>query len=77
MHKETALGSDVDFAGLICDLLNTLRPLARQHKVSFDTLGDLTALADRVHAEVAASNTVVNFVPLVGAWSRRSINSMK
>jgi hypothetical protein len=35
------------------------------------TLSDFDALPERIQAEVAESNAVVNFVPLVGAWSRK------
>jgi SAM-dependent methyltransferase len=72
MHMETLLGSDADFTGLLCGLASSLKPLAQQHKVSFDALGELDTLGERVHAEVAASNTVVGFVPLVAAWSRKA-----
>jgi ubiquinone/menaquinone biosynthesis C-methylase UbiE len=77
MHMETPLGSDADFTRLIYDLVGSLRPLAQQHNVSLETLGDLDTLPDRIQAEVATSNTVVSFVPLVGAWSRKptDINS--
>jgi ubiquinone/menaquinone biosynthesis C-methylase UbiE len=71
MHMETPLGSDANFTGLICDLLCSVRPLAQQHNVSLDTLGNLDTLSKRIHAEVTASNTVVSFVPLVGVWSRK------
>ena len=71
MHKETPLGSDATFLGLLCDLLDSLKPLAHQHDVSLEGLGDLDTLSDRIHAEVAAANTVVSFVPLVGAWARK------
>jgi 2-polyprenyl-3-methyl-5-hydroxy-6-metoxy-1,4-benzoquinol methylase len=75
MHMETPLGSDATFAGLICDLISSVRPLAQQHNVSFDALGDLDTLSDRIQAEVAASNTVVSFVPLVGVWARKPKNT--
>ena len=71
MHMETPLGSDAKFVDLICDLLASVRPLAHQHNVSLEGLGDLDTLSDRIHAELAAANTVVSFVPLVGAWARK------
>ena len=71
MRIETLLGSDAGFTGLLCDLVSSLKPLAQRHNVSFDGLGDLETLAGRVHAEVVASNSMVSFVPLVGAWSRK------
>jgi len=72
MHMETALGSDAEFTRLIYEVLGSLRPLAQQLNVPVETLGDFNTLPDRILAEVAASNTVVSFVPLVGAWSRKS-----
>jgi len=71
MHMETPLGSDANFAGLICDLLGSVRPLAQQHKVSLDALGDLSTLSARIQAEVAVLNKIVSFVPLVGVWARK------
>ena len=75
MHLEMPLGSDTDFIRLTSDLLCSLRPLAEQHKVSLKELGDLDALPDRICAEVAAANTVVSLIAVVGAWSRKPIYS--
>ncbi len=75
MHMEMPLGSDADFAGLICGLLDSVQPLAHQHSVSLEVLGDFDTLPDRIQAEIAASNTMVSFVPMVGAWSRKSIDA--
>ena len=71
MHMETPLGSDANFTSLICDLIDSLRPLARANNVSLDALGDLNSLSDSIQAEVAASNTVVSLIPFVGVWARR------
>jgi len=71
MHMETPLGSDANFTDLLCDLMSSMRPLAQQHRVSLDALGNLDTLSDRIQAEVTASNTVVSFVPMVGVWSRK------
>jgi ubiquinone/menaquinone biosynthesis C-methylase UbiE len=71
MHIEMPLGNDTAFTGLICDLIGSVRPLARQHNVPLEALGDLDTLPTRIETEVAASNSVVSFVPLVGAWSRK------
>jgi ubiquinone/menaquinone biosynthesis C-methylase UbiE len=75
MHMETALGSDADFTRLIHGLLRSVRPLALQHNVSLEMLGDFETLPERIQAEVAALNTVVSFVPMVGAWSRKPIDA--
>jgi hypothetical protein len=71
MHLEIPLGSDVDFLRVISGLVCSLRPLAEQHNVSLQKLGDLDTLPDRICAEIAAANTVVSIVPLLGAWSRK------
>ena len=71
MHMDIPLGSDTNFTGLICGLLGSLRPMAQRHNVSLDELGDFETLPARIQAEIAASNTVVSFVPIVGAWSRK------
>ena len=71
MHLEIPLGSDVDFLRVISDLVCSLRPLTEQHNVSLEELGDLDTLPDRICAEIAAANTVVSIVPLLGAWSRK------
>jgi SAM-dependent methyltransferase len=71
MHLEIPLGSDIDFLRVISELVCSLRPLAEQHNVSLEELGNLDTLPDRICAEVAAANTVVSIVPLLGAWSRK------
>lgn len=73
MNMEIPLGFDAEFTGLISNLIASVQPLAEQHKVSLKPLGDMDTLANRIHAEVAASNSVVSFVPLVGAWSRKPV----
>jgi len=75
MHLEIPLGSDVDFLRVISDLVCSLRPLSEQHNVSLEELGGLDTLPDRICAEIAAANTVVSIVPLVGAWSRKLADS--
>jgi ubiquinone/menaquinone biosynthesis C-methylase UbiE len=71
MHLEIPLGSDSAFVRIISELLCSLQPLARQHRVSLEEVGDLNTLRDRICAEITTANTVVSVVPLVGAWSRR------
>ncbi len=71
MHMELLLGSDAESTGIILDVLGSLRPLAQQHNVSHEALGDFATLQERTQAEIAEANTVVSFVPLVGVWSRK------
>ena len=72
MHLEIPLGSDGNFIAVIADLLCSLRPLAKRHNVSLEELGDLNTLRHRLYAEVAAANTVVSLIALVGVWARKS-----
>jgi ubiquinone/menaquinone biosynthesis C-methylase UbiE len=71
MHMETPMGSDADFTSLICDLVVSVRPLAQQHGISLDALGNFDTLSERIQSEIAAANTVVTFVPMIGTWSRK------
>jgi ubiquinone/menaquinone biosynthesis C-methylase UbiE len=71
IRMEIPLGSDSDFTRWIYDLLCSLRPQIEQQNLSLEPLGDFTTLPERLQAEVAASKTVVPFVALVGAWSRK------
>jgi hypothetical protein len=75
MHMEVPLGSAADFTRILCEVLFSLAPRAQKNCVSLESLGDLTTLRDRVQAEVVASNTVVSFLPLVGASSYRRPDS--
>jgi ubiquinone/menaquinone biosynthesis C-methylase UbiE len=75
MHLEIPLGSDTGFIRVISDLVCSLQPLAKQHSVSLEELGDLSTLRDRICAEVATANTVVSVVPLLGVWSRKPADS--
>ena len=75
MHLEIPLGSDAGFVRIISDLVCSLQPLAMVHNVSLEELGDLNTLRDRIRAEIAAANTVVSVVPLLGAWSRKPADS--
>jgi ubiquinone/menaquinone biosynthesis C-methylase UbiE len=71
MHMEILLGKDPDFTRWIYDVLCSLRPQIEQLNLSLDRLGDWDTLPERLHTEVAASKTVVAYVAVVGAWSRK------
>lgn len=70
MRIEMILGSQPGFTTWICDLLDSLLPMARQHRIPLDALGELETLSSRVHAEVLAANVAVPWIALVAAWSR-------
>ena len=76
MRMEILLGSEPDFTRWIYDLLCSLRPQIQQLNLSLDGLDDFDTLLERLQAEVAASKTVVPFVALVGAWSRRPMDQV-
>ena len=72
MRVETLLGNASDFALWIYDLLRSLRPQIERHNISLEGLGDFETLAARLEAEVTQSRSVVPYVTLVGAWSRKA-----
>lgn len=74
MHLEMVLGSEPDFTRWTYDLLCSLRPQSERVGLSLQTLGDFDTLLARLQAEVVASNTIVPWVALVGAWSRKPTN---
>jgi SAM-dependent methyltransferase len=69
MHMEILLGGDADCMQMPIDVLRSLHPLAQQHKVSLEALGNLETLPARIHTEATRLNIVVNFIPIVSAWS--------
>jgi SAM-dependent methyltransferase len=71
MSLEMPLGNDPEFTRWVPDILGSLLALVRQFNLPLEPLGDLHTLPQRIQAEVAASNTVVTWVALVGAWSRK------
>jgi SAM-dependent methyltransferase len=71
MHMEILLDSKPDFGRWTYDLLCSLRPQIQQQNLSLERLGDFGTLPERLQAEIDASKTVVPFVALVGAWSRK------
>jgi ubiquinone/menaquinone biosynthesis C-methylase UbiE len=71
VHMETALGSGPDFISICSDCLASVEPIARQHNVALESLGNLCTLATRIHEEVSAANKVASLIPLVGMWARK------
>ena len=71
MSLEMPLGNDPEFVRWVPDVLASLLPQARQFNLPLEPLGDLTTLRKRLQAEVAASNSVVTWMAMVGAWSRK------
>lgn len=71
MRLEMELGHDPDFARNISDATLSICPQIEKLNLALEKLGDLQTLQQRLQDEVAASNTVVPWLPLVGAWSRQ------
>ena len=74
MSLEMPLGSDSEFTRWVPDVLGSLLPLVHRFKLPLEPLGDLNTLPERIHAEIAASNSVVTWMALVGAWSRKPVS---
>ena len=70
MHMDVPLEGGRVFAELATDALHASLPAAKRLAISLDGIGDLETLADRLHREIASSDSVVPWIPLVGAWSR-------
>jgi SAM-dependent methyltransferase len=68
---ETPVGSDLAFSRVVPEVLESVQPLAKQHGVSLDAVGDFATLPDRVQEEIDAAKAMVSWVPLVGAWARK------
>ena len=72
MRLEMELGHDPDFTRWVSDVVNTLLPQIKKFDLPLAHLGDLDTLEQRLQEEVAASQTVVPWIALVGAWCRKS-----
>src|SRR2546423_14452152 len=72
MSLEMPLGNDPEFVRWVPDVLGSLLPIAQRFDLPLKPLGDLNTLPQRIQAEVSASNSVVTWMALVGAWSRKS-----
>ena len=70
MDLEMPLGNDPDFIRWMPDSVCSLLPQMKQLNLSLETLGDFETFPARVQAEVTASNTVVTWMALVGAYTR-------
>ena len=70
MRLEIPLGNDPDFTRWVYDVLCSLKPQINELNLPIEQLGDMDTLRDRLQEEVAASNTVVPGIALVGAWCR-------
>ncbi len=70
MRMDVLLDSTPDFTLWIYEVLRSLRPHIEQHCDALQALGDFETLWVRLLSEVAASHTVVPYLPVVSAWCR-------
>jgi ubiquinone/menaquinone biosynthesis C-methylase UbiE len=70
MRFEMELGHDPDFSRNVSDATLSIWPQIEKLDLQVERLGDLRTLQQRLQNEIAASNTVVPWLPLVGAWCR-------
>ena len=71
MRLYMELGHDPSFTRWLSDGLRSARPHFSRLRISTDPLGDLYTLRDRLQAEVTSARTVVPWLAMVGAYSRR------
>lgn len=74
MRLVMELGHDPDFTRWLSDVTVSIRPQIERLNLSFDRLGNLDTLEQRLQEEVASSRTVVPWLALVGAWCRTRAN---
>jgi ubiquinone/menaquinone biosynthesis C-methylase UbiE len=74
MRLAMELSADPEFTRLLSDAIGSVRPQFERFNLSLEPLGDLDTLRERLQTEVASSNTVVPWIPLVGAWCRIPVN---
>jgi len=74
MNLEMPLGNDPEFIRWVPDVLGSLLPQVQQFNLPLEPLGDLATLPQRLQAEIAAANTIVSWMAMVGAWSRKPAN---
>jgi len=65
------IGSGPEFTRWVPDVLGSLMPLIQKFQLPLEPLGDFNTLPERIHAEVAASRSLVTWFGLVGAFSRK------
>lgn len=74
MRLVMELGHGPDFTRWLSDTTNSVRPQIERLNLSVEKLGNPDTLQQRLYEEVASSNTVVPWLPLVGAWCRTRAN---
>jgi hypothetical protein len=70
MRLEMELGYEPEFTRWVSDSIRSVLPHLGRYGLSYEALGDLDTLQERLQEEVARSRTVVPWVGLVVAWCR-------
>jgi ubiquinone/menaquinone biosynthesis C-methylase UbiE len=71
MRLEMEMGCDPDFTRWLSDVVRSVGPRIQEMGLDRAALGDFETLQDRLQEEVASSNTVVPWIGLVAAWTRK------
>jgi SAM-dependent methyltransferase len=71
MRLEMVLGADSDTTRWASDVVRSVQPELERFKMRYAALGDLATLQERLHSEVIAARSVVPWIGLVAAWSRK------
>lgn len=72
MNVDMMLGADDEFADAINNILQSLAPQGRLNGVSFDALGDIATLGDRLRSEIQETRNPIPWLAShVGAWCRK------
>jgi ubiquinone/menaquinone biosynthesis C-methylase UbiE len=71
MSLEMPLGADPEFTRWLHDFICSLLPEFQRLDVSLEPIGEVETLPRRLQTEITASRTVVPYIALVRAWSRR------
>src|SRR5262249_15582428 len=71
MTIKVLLGADEEFTRALCDILRSLEPGARRNAVSYDGVGALATLPQRLQTEIWESGDPIAWLAgHVGGWSR-------
>jgi hypothetical protein len=73
LRLETPVGLDLGTRRWVYDLFRSVHPRFRELGISGATVGDLSTLAERLDAELDATQSYAACIGLVGAWSRKPI----
>jgi len=73
LRLETPIGWDLETRRWVDDLFRSVHPRFEELGISGASVGDLSTLAERLEAELDATQSYAACIGLVGAWSRKPI----